>query len=703
MAAATNPRIAVKIPIAWESMSSSSQQHLEQIVGRDSRAIKRLLGIIEHNEDDLLCGKRRNKVSLGQLNRITMTATRGKANRTKVPHDLKVDFPRACASDLAECVKTAVSLYNSYLALRQKRGWRASRPCKSNSSGRIPRWMFHPKSFRLVQHENTTARWWMSLRDSMDSNLEDRLRHDRLMIPLKMSPFHENQLQRGEVKAAQVFTDRLGKWWVTISVRLAETPEVSDENPPAVLGIDLGIEKAVCTTLVTPEKVRETRYFTQQKKVRLLKQYDDRVASLQSEMDLKKARGQRYDGVAERLRSLRTKRESVSKEHDRVLLRELIDYILELSERYTLFVAIGRLKNIRNSAKRGDWKGRRFRGMVHSWAFARITEGLRRQLGQLGWPVLGKKSRVHAVPEAWTSIICWKCGQRGTRPRQNLFVCSCGNKCNADKNGAINIAGRLITLTESLNSVRGLGKWASAASARRTQLKARRKTSSKGRSSLSGRDASSHRGESAAVHYAQPSLLDFGDEAEVSDDGPAVGRNVERLSTAGTDEPAEKVGEGSQDRKRSATSMMPDKDSIPPRRQTGNGGNTGWRKGGTRKSTREAHSLIKGAATPLRMNRRREAWMVRPPGIEPGPHAWKAWILTTRLWPLHRELTAHSRFKAIAVAPRVDSPGSGRWILALEVRHSFRPCIWLKVIRRPVHHVEQNNRYLEEKQTRGAR
>jgi transposase len=82
-----------------------------------------------------------------------------------------------------------------------------------------------------------------------------------LFLPLKVSPYHLTQLERGELKAAQVFTDRYRKWWVTLAVRIAVPSEMSNELPVAVLGIDLGIKKAACTTLVTPEKVRETRYF----------------------------------------------------------------------------------------------------------------------------------------------------------------------------------------------------------------------------------------------------------------------------------------------------------------------------------------------------------------------------------------------------------------------------------------------------------
>ncbi len=542
MAQSKGVTISVKVPIKWDAMTERTQQRLRQIVGRDTRAVRAFLGIIEQHEDKLLTGRNNGRIRDGELDKLTMTAIKVKAGflqRLTVPHDLKAQFSRMSQNELTECRQTAVALYESYLKLRRKKGMKASRPCKINSTQRIPRWVFNQR-FKLFEKRTTVARWWLDLRDSLDSVPEGRRVHDRLLIPLKMSPFHLNQIDRGEVKALQVLIDRNGKWWVTFAVRV-DTPEPpTDSLPLAVLGMDLGIEKSACTTLVTPTKVRETRYFVQRDKVKVIKKYDRQVADLQHEMASRRNDGLPYDKVAEKLRRLRTKRENVAREYDRVLVRQLVDYITELSERYTLYVAIGRLKNIRVTARRGNFRGRRFRGMIHSWAFARITDNLQHALAQLGWSVSGKDSRFRVVPENWTSIMCWKCGRKGRRPRQNYFVCpTCGNRCNADKNGAINIAGRLITLTGSLHSVRGLGKWANAVSrSQRSLPKTRGKVSSQGRSLLSMKSGVSHSGESAAVHHAQTSLLSFSDESGMGDNDPAVVGTVKTLSVAGSDTPA---------------------------------------------------------------------------------------------------------------------------------------------------------------------
>ena len=306
-----------------------------------------------------------------------------------------------------------------------------------------------------------------------------------------------------------------------------------------VLGIDLGIEKAACSTLLTPEKTRETRYFVQREKIKVIKKYDRLVADLQREMHTRKNKKMVPDRIAGHLRKMRSKRENVAREYDRVLVRQLLDYISDLSREYTLYVAIGRLTNLRIRAKRGNYRGRRFRGMIHSWAFARITDSLKHGLAQQGWKVDGKDTRFRAVPEAWTSIMCWKCGAKGKRPKQNYFHCpSCGLKLNADRNGSINIAARMLMLTKSLHSVRGLGLWTRTLDkVQRAQLKARKKMPSKGKSLLSEREPTSGSGESAAVHHAQASLLSFGDNSRMSDNDPAVVRTVETLAVVGRDVP----------------------------------------------------------------------------------------------------------------------------------------------------------------------
>jgi transposase len=501
-----------------------------------------LIFYIEQHEDELLTGKYRIRISESKLDKLTMTAIKvktGTSQRLVVQHDLKDRFRRISPNELNECRQTAVAMYESYLQRRQNNP-KVSRPCTRMQTRRIPRFVFS-RRFKIHENHTTVTRWWLNFRDSLDSIQEGRKIHDRLFIPLGISPFHLNQLHRGEIKALKIVVDRSRKWWIVFAIRV-NTPELSDMSQPvAVLGIDLGIEKAACTSLVTPTKVRETKYFVQKDKVSVIKKLDKMVANLQHKMMFLKHNRQSYDKVVFKLRSIRNKRERVAKEYDRVLITQLKRYIQELSEKYTLYVAIGRLKYIRKRAQRGNNLGRKFRGIIHSWAFVRLTESLKHQLVQLGWMVEGKDSRFRVVSEAWTSIICWKCGTKGRRPKQNYFVCpACQHRTNADRNGAINIARRLIMFTKSLHSVRGLGKWAdSVQRGKNSRLKARGKYSVE-KSLLSKKDAVSHSRESVAVHHVQMDLFSFGDNSEKDDNDPAMERTVETFTAVGSDIPTKK-------------------------------------------------------------------------------------------------------------------------------------------------------------------
>lgn len=542
MARSKSVTISVKVPINWEQMTERTQQRLRQTVGRDTRVIRSYLGIIEQHESNLLTGHNKMRIDANKVQQFTLTALKvkqGVQQRLSVPHDMKKRFPRMSQNELVECRQTAVSLYESYLRLRAIRGRKTSRPTQINSTRRIPRWVFSQR-FRFIERDSPIAHFWISLRNSLDSEPQRRKTHDRLLIPLKTSPFHLTQLGRGEVQALQIFTDRYRKWWITFAVRLPqESITTTNGLPVAVLGFDLGIKKAACASLVTSEKVRETRFFIQKEKRENIEKYDRLVAELQHELNIRRNSGVAYDGIASRLRENRGKRENIAREYDNVLVRQMLDYIAELSQKYTLYVALGRLKNIRYRALRGNGRGRSYRGLIHSWAFARISQNLKHGLFQIGWTVEGKGSRFRIIPETWTSIICWKCGRKGVRPRQNLFICpTCGNKCNADMNGAINIAARLITLTSSLHGVGGRGKWMDAILRAKNPRPKARGSPSHGKSLLSSGDASSGPRESAVVHSAQTSHLSFSDDTGRSDDDPAVVSTMDILSVAGSDGPA---------------------------------------------------------------------------------------------------------------------------------------------------------------------
>ena len=491
--------ISVKVPIRWDSMTDRQKTRLNRITGRDTRIIKAYLGVIECHEDKLLTGRNRTKLDASRLDEFTLTASKGEATRSSVPHDFKVRFSNISVNEFQECRDTAIAMWQSYL----ERG--GSKPLRTRgySTRKIPRFAFTQR-FKPVYSPELNIRHWLKLRDSLDSIRQGRVIHDTLMIPLSISSHHLKKMKEGEVKTVRIFKDSRRKWWAIFTVTLTIDNMNTNGQPLAVLSIDLGINKAACSVLLTRVGYKQIRYWKQEDKLQRMKALDERVASLQSEREHLIITNKNPDRVTKKLKDLSGKRERASKDYDRKLVKDISDHIKELAEDYDLYVSIGRLKGIRNNARKGNYKGKRFRGMIHRWAFARVSDMLKHKLASFG---LDPKKFI-AVPEQWTSIMCHKCGHKGQRPKQNLFICTtCGYKTNADLNGALNIGKRLIMLIPSLRDEKGLGMWLTCND--RAILKARRKKSSSHGKSAQSQRTSASKGESVADSYDQTSLVEF--------------------------------------------------------------------------------------------------------------------------------------------------------------------------------------------------
>ncbi|MGV9169367.1 MAG: RNA-guided endonuclease TnpB family protein [Promethearchaeia archaeon] len=504
--------ITVKVPIRWEIMTKRQKKRLSHITSRDTRVIKAYLGIIERYEEKLLVGKRKTRIDAGEIDKLTLRTT----DRPSVPHDFKKRFPNISTNELQECRETAIAMWKVYLEREESKPLKAEgySPCK------LPRHIFKQR-FKFVYTPDKEIKHWLDLRDSLDSVREGRRRHDRLVIPLSPNSYHLNRIDEGDLKSVQIVKDGNRKWWVLFKVRLHPEPVGMSENPPAVMGIDLGIKKAVCSAVLTQDGLKHVRYWTQHEKAERIEKYDDMVASLQRKMETLRTDGDSVDGVLGRLDELRNKRNDISKDYDRKLVRMLTDHILECADSYDIHVAIGRLKGIRNRARRGNGTSRAFRKMINRWSFARLTKALKHKLSMEGFPPV----RVRAVSEAWTSITCHKCGNTGLRPKQSFFLCdTCGYRDNADKNAAINIAKRLITLIPSLRDEAGLGMWLSDFEG---APKARRSTRSYGKSSRPQGMPVPSDGASVADRYEQLTLESVG-----SDTDPAMAKTVEQPPAA---------------------------------------------------------------------------------------------------------------------------------------------------------------------------
>jgi len=304
-------------------------------------------------------------------------------------------------------------------------------------------------------------------------------------------------------------------------------PESLDScgKPPAVLAIDLGIKRAATTVLLTQDGPRESRCWKGTEKLHHMAAYDDLVEALQRANTQPSDHNNVPPSLTQKLSKLRHKRANISREYDRKLVKDISQYALQLNKGYNLYIAIGRLSGIRNRARKGDFQGPHFRGMIHRWSFARVSDSLERKLATLGFST----RKFRRVPETWTSRVCHRCGHIGYRPKQSLFICgTCGLHTNADLNAAVNIGRRLIMLIPALrDETKGLGM--SLPLWRKASPKAPRGRNPNGKSLFSQRPPASLKGEPVADDRAQTRLT-----TPKCGEDPAMARTVERPPAPGS-------------------------------------------------------------------------------------------------------------------------------------------------------------------------
>ena len=122
--------------------------------------------------------------------------------------------------------------------------------------------------------------------------------------------------------------------------------------------------------------------------------------------------------------------------------RRVVDAILHrVSKRIVSFalasnsyIVLGDLTGIRRKCRKGKTKkGKRRNRIVNNMPYYRLTKMIEYKAMQAGIPVI-------TMSEAYTSLTCHRCGGRGKRKTQGLFLCQYCGEYNADLNAAINIA-----------------------------------------------------------------------------------------------------------------------------------------------------------------------------------------------------------------------------------------------------------------------
>ena len=447
----------IRIRIKTELMSVQECERLRRITERDSRIIRDYMRIIYHNEDRKSFHKGQlkpliksdGKVYKSLLDYLTLTTSSKSENkiRSSVPHDLKKRYPHCSHDEFQECRNKATWVYESWKALQRTSDKELSRPQFRNKT---PRQLNKGIDWRgtLQVHydpDNAEAKLWLKLRDSLDYKGEGKKTHPKLKLPLAYSPYHEKKLKLDDIKTVElVYQSNKQHWWAHFAKPFS-VPSYQSTNPPAVLGVDLGIKKtAVAVLLSSKGKVTmdELCFIVNKERQAKIFRLEKRIQSIQSLLNTRIKDGQPHNQLNVKLSQLRKRLRVVREQELGYAVNQLVDFILQLKERYNLFVSVGYPKDIQNSHQRGS--GNKFlRRMLHMWCYHLFITKLKHKLERQGF----EPYRVVVVGEKHTSKTCSRCFSKNTtRLSQGQFVChECNYELNADLNGARNIAKRLIS------------------------------------------------------------------------------------------------------------------------------------------------------------------------------------------------------------------------------------------------------------------
>jgi len=254
---------------------------------------------------------------------------------------------------------------------------------------------------------------------------------DNVHIPVTVpNKKRYRDLDQEKVKTLRLKRNKNGRLVFILNQTVSCSPSPESDNPPQLIGVDLGERFLASSVTVTPgnqfpetAKVQRVRFHdapelrrTEKQEVEIRRKLQRKGASSEIPNRRWSFRGKKYERI----------REIVNEE------AEWVESLLE--KRREVHVFIGDLSTPTPSGK-GSLSRR-----LNSFPYGELKNRLQHRLKREG-------AHVHLVDEYNSSRTCPECGSTETeRPTQGQFLClDCGYQANPDYVGARNIVGRGIS------------------------------------------------------------------------------------------------------------------------------------------------------------------------------------------------------------------------------------------------------------------
>jgi transposase, IS605 OrfB family, central region len=217
-------------------------------------------------------------------------------------------------------------------------------------------------------------------------------------------------------------------------------PEKPLNNNPEVMAVDLGIIN-LATTVDTNGN---STIYSGKQALAVQHYFNKEIAKVQSKT--KKQHNKKWSNTLSRM--CEKKKRQINQ-----IIHTVTKEVVEEAKRNKVgTIVVGDLKNIRKD-KEGNGKnwGKKGNQKLHSWGFAKL-------ISQIAYKAKLSGIRFEKVSERDTSKTCSVCGmvKKSNRKHRGLYQCKCGNKMNADVNGARNILKKYLQendISRSIGSV----------------------------------------------------------------------------------------------------------------------------------------------------------------------------------------------------------------------------------------------------------
>ena len=244
---------------------------------------------------------------------------------------------------------------------------------------------------KLQEQKASVFKWWIRIPVSPKS----------IWVPIQL-PYEQESLLKYDLRECKLLHGEDGEWYVNITMQKEARLK---RKYAQILPIDMGVRK-----LATTIEDGKPQFYG--KKVRTIR-----------------GRGyhlRRSVGKPSIIRKWKHREQRAVQHQIHTITRRIVEH----AKRMNAVIVIGDLAGIRNQSK-----GKSFNRRLGSQPFYMFKQ-------YLTYKAAWEGIRVLTVPEAYTSQTCSRCGVRGQRVAGRFSCQNCGLVCDADVNGAWNIAKR---------------------------------------------------------------------------------------------------------------------------------------------------------------------------------------------------------------------------------------------------------------------